>query len=521
MSLPVDSNDFSEELHNLPFRWEVSFPSNLRLRNLRVFQSFESAIIVNTTSRLTRWTAHGIEGDLAERWTVSPDGKKVHFFLRRDGRFSDGVLIKATDVVWSIQRHFALKGQLYDEFATVIEGAAHISTPDDVVSGIRLLNDFEFVVTLKHPSRRIIDWLFGTLPTSIFKRQSISSSEDDISTDYPASGLYVIKEFSKERVVLKLNLEHWLAGEKDIIREVVITPAGKRAQLELLLEGQTDFSRKVFASRIDKKELSQKGLQFVVKDPICVFLRANFSGPVLSKIPGLSALINGLIDRNKLVNVIDNRIFKSKPKPIFSWSSGIESISNQFGEFSSSLVVEFIRNIQCDYPEVYLENCIINIGIAQDSEESLEVGAKLSLQLGEIGIKTLIVFKSQADISAAEQDSTTDFTLTSYEFSLDEPALTLPYLVGLNSQRMHLPPGHPVYKYKQRLSNWPDKNDQVEILREFNIIMRKEGIIIPLFADDSFDVFSNRFDISRVPPCTFYWRISDLRCRHLPDIETQ
>lgn len=515
MAMLSNLNAFAHQKTENPFRWEISFPTNLKLRNARVFQSFESAIIINTTARLTRWTTSGIQGDLAEKWNVSSDGKKIHFFLRRDGRFSDGSIITASDVIWSVQRHFALRGQLFDEFSSVIEGANQIKSPEAVVAGLHSLNDFEFVVTLNQPSRKIIDWLFGTLPTSIFKKNSISSTEDEINPGYPSSGLYVIKDFSHKSVVLELNKYHWLANEKGLIKEVLITPSGKDDLLQKLLDNQTDYARKVFSSRINKAELTRKGLQFISMEPVCMFLRANFAGPILSKYGGIAPIVQHLVDREKLVDSLDNNLFITKPKPMYSWSGRIETIEKQFGKIPSDQILEFKKTLQQNYSEVFAGKSALKIGIAKDSAELSEVGTKLVHQLKQLGVNSETVFRQQADISAAEQDNSTDFTLTSYELSSDEPALTLPYLVGLNPLRMHLPQNHKVYQYKKRFTTWPRLEHQVEIIKEFNIIMRKEGIIVPLLVDDNYSVFSDRFDISRVPSYTFYWRLSDLRVKGL------
>ncbi|MBI2887594.1 MAG: ABC transporter substrate-binding protein [Chloroflexi bacterium] len=45
-----------------------------------------------------------IQGDLAERWEVSPDGLKYTFYLRRNVKFHDGVSVTSRDVVYSLNR---------------------------------------------------------------------------------------------------------------------------------------------------------------------------------------------------------------------------------------------------------------------------------------------------------------------------------------------------------------------------------------------------------------------------------
>src|SRR3546814_14560575 len=44
---------------------------------------------------------------LADRWTVSPDGRTYRFHLREGIRFHNGAPLTAADVVWSLNRYLA------------------------------------------------------------------------------------------------------------------------------------------------------------------------------------------------------------------------------------------------------------------------------------------------------------------------------------------------------------------------------------------------------------------------------
>ena len=68
---------------------------------------------VNMYDGLLRWVDNPakLEPWLAESYTVSPDGKTYTFKLRKGAKFHDGTEIKAADVVYSMERILALKGQ--------------------------------------------------------------------------------------------------------------------------------------------------------------------------------------------------------------------------------------------------------------------------------------------------------------------------------------------------------------------------------------------------------------------------
>jgi peptide/nickel transport system substrate-binding protein len=76
--------------------------------------------------RLNRYT-HEIEGELATKWKVSPDGRRIDFDLRRGVRFSDGSPFTCQDVAYTMHR-------LMDPALHSPMGDAFRSAPGDVVT---------------------------------------------------------------------------------------------------------------------------------------------------------------------------------------------------------------------------------------------------------------------------------------------------------------------------------------------------------------------------------------------------
>lgn len=76
--------------------------------------------------RLNRYT-HELDGELATKWKVSPDGRRIDFDLRRGVRFSDGSPFTCQDVAYTMH-------QLMDPALHSPTGDAFRSAPGDVVT---------------------------------------------------------------------------------------------------------------------------------------------------------------------------------------------------------------------------------------------------------------------------------------------------------------------------------------------------------------------------------------------------
>jgi len=104
-------------------------------------KTFDPAKVDDQESELVRYLTAGVllrfnrstqtvEPQLAESWTLSPDGKSIAFKLRAGLEFSDGSTLTAKDAAWSIRRVL-----LHDTAAPVAEeflspAAVTIETPD-------------------------------------------------------------------------------------------------------------------------------------------------------------------------------------------------------------------------------------------------------------------------------------------------------------------------------------------------------------------------------------------------------
>ena len=105
-------------------------------------RSFDPAKVEDETEETIRYLTGGvlvrlnrqtqaIEPALAEKWTVTPDGRTVVFFLRTGLHFSDGTPLTSRDVAWSIQHVLDKKTEsaLAEEFLKPSEVTVETPTP--------------------------------------------------------------------------------------------------------------------------------------------------------------------------------------------------------------------------------------------------------------------------------------------------------------------------------------------------------------------------------------------------------
>jgi peptide/nickel transport system substrate-binding protein len=131
-------------------------PAELRVAFNREFQSLDPGfhagapdwnILSNVMNWLVRYKRGSteIEGDLAERWTTSEDGRVHTFYLRRDVVWQKGFgRFTAADVKYSIER---IKNDERSPFSNDYEFVERVDTPDDYTVRITMTRPYGAFLT--------------------------------------------------------------------------------------------------------------------------------------------------------------------------------------------------------------------------------------------------------------------------------------------------------------------------------------------------------------------------------------
>ena len=167
---------------------------------------------------------------LARSYTISKNGLKITFVLRRRARFSNGHPVTAQDVVFS-----------YDTVINPAVNCAPLRSYYTDIKSCRALSARRVVFTFKHPYFKALGMAGGLpiIPKSVYDFPKISEFNSHGKL-LVGSGPYVLKRWSAgQDIVLTRNPRYW--GPRPIFNRIVYRfISNPQAALQSLLAGQID-----------------------------------------------------------------------------------------------------------------------------------------------------------------------------------------------------------------------------------------------------------------------------------------
>ncbi len=198
-----------------------------------------------------------INGELAESYTVSPDGLVMTFKLRQNAKFHDGSPVTADDVKWSLER--AVSGNTMSK-AQMETGSVTAETKFEVVDA------HTFRMTLAKADRLALANL-ATIYAPIYnsKLAQKNATADDpwagkwLQANTAGSGAYTVERYVPgQQVVLKRN-EDWVSGKKPAFEQVILqTVPDASTRGNLIEKGDADLTLAVQTADFDSLEKSGK-----------------------------------------------------------------------------------------------------------------------------------------------------------------------------------------------------------------------------------------------------------------------
>jgi peptide/nickel transport system substrate-binding protein len=143
-----------------------------------------------------------IVGDLAERWEVSDDSKRITFTLRKGVKFHDGASFSCADAKYSLEKMADPKRA----------APAFISILEPVFASVTCADDYTLVLQLKKPSAAILAFLADT--HSVIMKAGIAEQFDAKDPKFlVGTGPFRFKSFtSGVEFRAERNPEYWKPG---------------------------------------------------------------------------------------------------------------------------------------------------------------------------------------------------------------------------------------------------------------------------------------------------------------------
>jgi len=253
--------------------------------------------------------------ELAQSWTVSPDGKTYIFRLRQDAVWTDGSPVTAHDVVWAVRRNIRPETKcFYVSMLFTLKNAEAVNRGEikDVSQiGVRATDDFTVEFTLEHPAAYFPTmaglWPYRPLPAKAVETYGEQWTEPQ---NIQSNGSYKVAAWEKDIVmVLRKNPSYYDAGKISIpeVRYYIIPESSVGLAMyennELDIMGSS-YLRLPFTELARIKDDPVLNRQYSSVPHFCTYAYAfNTRRPPVNN-PLVRKAISAAIDRQLLIDLI-------------------------------------------------------------------------------------------------------------------------------------------------------------------------------------------------------------------------
>ena len=341
-----------------------------------------------------------ITGELAESYSVSPDGLKITLKLRPDAKFHDGSPVTADDVKWSLDRCVS---------APILGKAQLLTGSMTSADQFKVIDPLTIEVTLPRPDKLALPNLATVYPLIInSKLAKAHATPDDpwavnwLKENEAGSGAYIVETFKPgEQVVVKRN-EAWNRGSPDkpafFKRLIIQTIPEPATRANLVERGDADLVIDLQAS--DVQSLEAKSKLKVISTPqynSVTFISMNNKIPPFDNVNVRRAIAHALPYEDMFKAALFGR-----GKPLFdaTWTEG--KAPNGAYPIAQPVKLDLEKAKaylkEAGLPEGFATTFSFNVGQASTAEP---MSALVKESLEKIGIKVDIQKLPDAQMSAA------------------------------------------------------------------------------------------------------------------------
>jgi peptide/nickel transport system substrate-binding protein len=238
---------------------------------------------------------------LAERWTVSKNGKIITYYLRKGVKFQDGVEFTANDVQFTYQ--------VYTDPTVKTPYAADYQ----YIKSVEIIDPYIVKVTYKKAFAPALSNTFGAiLPKHLLEGKDINTA--DFNRNPVGTGMMKFVEWkTDQQIVLEANPDYW-EGKPHIKRFVLRIIPDQSSELLSLLKGETDamgawtsgtLSPEQYARQTDSPSFKDFYNKYQCDQFVYSYIGWNLGNPLFKDVKVRKALTMA-IDRQA---IIDNVIY--------------------------------------------------------------------------------------------------------------------------------------------------------------------------------------------------------------------
>ena len=243
--------------------------------------------------------------DIAEAWTISNDGLRYTFRLRKGVRFSNNRELKAYDVKYSFQRILEPKSKSPNTwvFEKIVGADEFLKGRADTIKGIRVLNDYTLEIRLRKPFSPFLKLLAMTA-AYVVPREEVKQWGPDFSSHPAGTGPFVLEKWMPNRDIRLVKRAGYFdqpAKVRGIIYRIIpedLTAATEfdLGNIDILTIPASEFARYRKDQTRNKYISSIQGLNTYYIGLNCA--RPPFDNPVLRR------AMNYVVDRKKILDTI-------------------------------------------------------------------------------------------------------------------------------------------------------------------------------------------------------------------------
>lgn len=316
---------------------------------------------------------------LAEKWTVSADGLKWNFFLKKNVLWHDGKAFNADDVIFTFQKILDPKTNTVRRNGYLINGKA---------IAIKKINDFQIEITLPEPFAPFIDSMgMGILPKHLFANQNINTTA--LNRKPVGTGPFMFKEWKSGSYVRLIRNPKYHAGKVQAAEVIYkIYPETNTALVAL-------ESAEIHEEAIPPKDLPRfsrnKSLNLFLYEQLQYFyIGFNLDG--LFKDKNLRLAFAQAIDKDKMIKVLFKGLYTPaySPMPKVSWAYEPGVKKYEFNPGQSKKLIEasgYKFNKQTGYYEKNGMTLQFEILLPQGRRDSQRACEMMQQFLKQVGIK--------------------------------------------------------------------------------------------------------------------------------------